>query len=112
MEIRSPCWIDEEKYAVKYIDSETYLRFVRSNEFSQKNTPKFQCFPRFFLGGGNESRNPMLKIPSYPPPWPHPAFPQKNGEITTISGSSGTRSVRSTTRQRGGVLEHQEEKVG
>ena len=99
MEIRSPCWIDEEKYAVKYIDSETYLRFVRSNEFSQKKTPKLQCFPRFFLGGGNESRNPMLKIPSYPPPWPHPAFPDANGEITTISGSSGTRSVRSTTRQ-------------
>jgi len=52
MEIRSPCWIEEERYAVKYTDSETYLRFVRSNDFSQKKTPKFLCFPRFFFWRG------------------------------------------------------------
>ena len=52
MEIRSPCWIDEEKYAVKYIDSETYLRFVRSNEFSQKKNAKISVFPALFFGRG------------------------------------------------------------
>ena len=96
LELNTPNW--GEQYEFRF-HLGAPLPLSSSSSFPKKHAKIAVCFPRFFLGGGNESRNPMLKIPSYPPPWPHPDLTDANGEITTISGSSGTRSVRST-RQR------------